>query len=90
MNVKRSGRKWRSWGYVAVLVDHRKKKKAKLTVVPIIIGIIGSVPKSVTKRLEELEINGKIRTIQTTALLKSVRYWGGCSGIEGNFLPLDF
>ena len=41
--------------------------------VPIVIGALGTVPKGLEKNLSELEIKGRIETIQTTALLKSAR-----------------
>ena len=36
------------------------------------IGAFGTAPKSLVKRLKVLEIGGRVETIQTTALLKSV------------------
>ena len=45
----------------------------RVKVVPIIIGALGTVPKGLEKSLSELEIKGRIETIQTTALLKSAR-----------------
>ena len=40
----------------------------KMTVIPIMVGALGIVPKGMEKRIEELKIRGKIETIQTTAL----------------------
>ena len=45
----------------------------KGTVIPIVIGVLGMVPKGLKKGLE---IGGRIETIQTTALLKSARILG--------------
>ena len=45
----------------------------RVMVLPIAVGALGTVSKSMTKRFEELEIRGGIDTIQTTALLRSVR-----------------
>ena len=45
----------------------------KVTVIPIIIGALRTVSKGLVKRLEELEIGGRAKTIQTTALLRSAR-----------------
>ena len=42
-----------------------------VTVIPIVVGVLGMVPKSLENRLGELNIRGRIKTIQTTALLKS-------------------
>ena len=46
------------------------KKPWNLKVVPIVIGALGTVPKGLEKSLSELEIKGRIETIQTTVLLK--------------------
>ena len=45
----------------------------KLKVIPIVIGALGTVPKGLERGLENLEIRGRIETIQTIALLKSAR-----------------
>ena len=45
----------------------------KVTVIPIIGGTFGKVFENLEKRLGEREIREKIKTIQTTALLKSAR-----------------
>ena len=45
----------------------------KVTVVSIIIGALGTIPKGLVKGLKDLEIRGRAKTIQTTALLRSPR-----------------
>ena len=45
----------------------------KVTVIPIVIGALGTIPKGLVKGLKELEIEGRAETIQTTALLRSTR-----------------
>ena len=45
----------------------------KVTIIPIVIGAFGSVTKGLLKGLEDLEIGGRVETIQTTALLKTAR-----------------
>ena len=45
----------------------------KITVIPIVIGALGTLLKGLLKRLDDLEIRGQIETIQTTALLRSAR-----------------
>ena len=35
----------------------------RLKVIPIVVGVLGTVPKSLEDRLEELEIRGRIETI---------------------------
>ena len=39
-------------------------------VLPVVIGALGTIPKRLVKRLEDLEITGRVETIQTTALLR--------------------
>ena len=39
-----------------------------MTVIPVVIGALGIVIKGLIKRLEDLEMRGRVDTIQTTAL----------------------
>ena len=43
----------------------------KMTVIPIVFGALGPIPRGLVKRLEDLEIRVKVETIQTAALLGS-------------------
>ena len=43
----------------------------RVTIVPIVIGAFGTVTKGLLKGLEELEVGGRVETMQTTALLKT-------------------
>ena len=45
----------------------------KVTVIPVVIGALGTIPKVSIKELEGLEIRGQAETIQTTVLLRSAR-----------------
>ena len=45
----------------------------KVIIIPIVIGAFGTVTKGLLKGLEDLEIGGRVETIQTTALLKTAR-----------------
>ena len=45
----------------------------KMTVIPIVIGALGIIPKEWVKGPEDLEIREQGETIQTTALLRSAR-----------------
>ena len=45
----------------------------KMIVIPIVIGALGTVTKGLVPRLEDLETSGRVDTIHTTALLRSVR-----------------
>ena len=39
----------------------------KVTIIPIVIGAFGLVTRGLIKGLEELEVGGRVMTIQTTA-----------------------
>ena len=43
----------------------------RLTVVPVVVDALGTIPKLLVKRMDGLEIRGQLETIQTTALLRS-------------------
>ena len=45
----------------------------KVTIVPIVIGALGTITKGLLKDLEDLEIGGWVDTIRTTALLRTAR-----------------
>ena len=45
----------------------------RVTIVPIVIGAFGTVSKGLLKGLEDLEVGGRVETIQSTALLKTAR-----------------
>ena len=44
-----------------------------VTIAPIVIGTFGTVTKGLLKGLEDLEVGGRVETIQTTVLLKTAR-----------------
>ena len=44
----------------------------KVTIIPIVIGTFGTVTKGLLNGLEDREVGGRIETIQTTALLRTV------------------
>ena len=55
--------------------NQRTKKfwNMKVTVIPIVIGALGTMPKGLVKKLEELKIGGRAETIPTTSLLRPAR-----------------
>ena len=57
------------------LARELKKKlwNMKVTAIPIVTSALGTVPKGLVKGQEDLEIRGKVETIQTTAILRSAR-----------------
>ena len=44
-----------------------------VTIIPFVIGAFGTVTKGLLKGLEDLEVGGRVETIQTTALLRIAR-----------------
>ena len=44
-----------------------------MIVKPDVIGALGTIPRRLVKGLEDLKIRGQVKTIQTTALLRSAR-----------------
>ena len=48
----------------------------KVTIMPIVIGALGTVIKGLLKGLEVLEVGGRVETIQTTELLRTARMLG--------------
>ena len=44
-----------------------------VTIIPIVIGAFETVSKGLLKGLEDLEVGGRVETIQTTALLRTAR-----------------
>ena len=44
-----------------------------MSVIPVVIHALGTISKGLVRVLEELEIGGRVETIQTTALLRSAR-----------------
>ena len=51
----------------------KKLWNMKVTFISIVIRALGTVTEGLIKGLEELEIRGRVETIQTTALLRSAR-----------------
>ena len=45
----------------------------KMTIIPIVIGTFGTVTKGLLKGLEDLEVGGRVETIQTITLLRTAR-----------------
>ena len=60
----------------------------KVTVIPIVIGALGTVTKGLVKGLDNLEIEGQVEKIQTTALLRSARILRRVLETRGDFLSL--
>ena len=59
--------------YLDLARQLKKLWDLKVLVIPVVIGTLGTVPKDLVMEMEELEIGEQIRTIQTSALLRSAR-----------------
>ena len=59
--------------YLDLARELKKLWNTKVTIIPILIGAVGTVTKGLLKGLEDLEVGGRVETIQTTALLKTAR-----------------
>ena len=51
----------------------KKQWNMQVTIIPIVTGAFGTVTKGLLKGLEDLEVGGRVETIQTTALLRTAR-----------------
>ena len=47
-----------------------------MTIIPIVVGAFGTLTKGLLKGQEDLEVGGRVETIQTIALLKTARILG--------------
>ena len=57
-----------------IIINELKKLwNMQVTIIPIVIGAFGTVTKGLLKGLEDLEVGGRVETIQTTALLRTAR-----------------
>ena len=70
INLKESEKKDK---YLDLARGLKKLWNMKVTIVPIVIGTLGTITKRLLKGLEDLEIGGRVETIQTTALLRTAR-----------------
>ena len=69
----------------------RKLKKLwnmQVIIIPIVVGAFGTVTKGLLKGLEDLEVGGRVETIQTTTLLRTARTLRRVLETWGDLLPL--
>ena len=59
--------------YLDLARELKKLWNMKVTIVLIVIGALGTITKGLLKGLEDLEVGGRVETIQTTALLRTAR-----------------
>ena len=62
---------WKKDKYLAR--ELKKLWNMKMTIEPIGIGAFGTITKGLLKGLEDLEVGGRVETIQMTALLRMAR-----------------
>ena len=70
INLKESEKKDK---YLDLARELKKLWNVKVTIVPIVIGALGTITKELLKGLEDLELGRRVETIQTTALLRTAR-----------------
>ena len=58
--------------YLDLSRELKKLWNMKVTIIPIVIGVFVTVTKGLPKGLKDLEVGGRVETIQTTALLRTV------------------
>ena len=59
--------------YLDLAWELKKLWNRKVTIVPIVNGAFGTITKVSFKGLEDLEVGGRVETIQMTALLRTAR-----------------
>ena len=59
--------------YLDLARELKKLWNMQVTIIPIVIGVFGTVTKGLLKGLENLEVGGRVETNQTTALLRTAR-----------------
>ena len=70
INLKESEKKDK---YLDLASELKKLWNMKVEIVPVVIGALGTITKGLLKGLEDLEVGGRVETIQTTALLRPAR-----------------
>ena len=58
--------------YLDLARELKKLWNMKVTIVPIVIGAFGTITKGLLKGLEDLEVGGRVETIQMISLLRTV------------------
>ena len=71
-------------------LDRELKKlwNMKVTHIPIVVGAFGTVTKRLLKRQEDMEVEGRVETIQATTLLRTARILRRVLETWGNLLSL--
>ena len=59
--------------YLDIARELKKLWTMKVTIIPIVIGAFGTDIKGLLKWLDDLEVGGRVETIQSTALVRTAR-----------------
>ena len=59
--------------YLDLSRELKKLWNIQVTIIPIVIGAFSTVTEGLLKGLEDLEVGEQVETIQTTALLRTIR-----------------
>ena len=70
INLKESEKKDK---YLDLARELKKLWNKKVTIEPIVIGALGTITKGLLKGLEDLEVGGRVETMQMTAQLRTAR-----------------
>ena len=81
---------WRMQG------NWKKLWNMQVTIIPIVIGAFGTVTKGLLKGLQDLEVCGRVETVQTTAWLRTARIlrrvfetWGDLVSLKLQWKPIN-
>ena len=74
--------------YLDIARELKKRWNTKVVLIPIVIVVLSTVTKGLVQGLEDFEIRGRMETIQTTALSRSVRILRRVPEIWGELLSL--
>ena len=75
--------------YLDLARELKKLWNMKVTIIPIMIGAFGTVTKWLLKGLDDLEVGGRVETIQTIALLRTARILRRIQETWGDLLSLN-
>ena len=59
--------------YLDLTRELKKLWNMMMTIIQIVIGAFGAIIKGLLKGLEDLEVGGRVETVQTTVLLRTAR-----------------
>ena len=59
--------------YFDLARELKKQWNTQVTIIPNVISAFGTVTKGLLKGLKDMEVGGRVETIQTTALLRTAR-----------------